>query len=194
MAKNIPIYFLLFLFSCNIALAQQDPQEKKQAIAIRNIKVNYFSGRGGGFERKGLDGLNSVDKTSGKWVKFEVTYKSKSDWINKIDLRFYALLGSKRNPILLDNTINQINIAKGLNHHAVVYIHPQTIKRYGPIQLAGVMIENNGFVEDYDSWPHSSNKKWWEEYTPLHGHIKTLRQSPFLLHNPGKYEDTLEES
>ncbi|MDP3981854.1 MAG: hypothetical protein Q8Q33_10625 [Chlamydiota bacterium] len=192
MTKRLIIYVTL-IFLCASPMIAEERQKTKE-ISIRNITAEYFSGRGGGFERKGLSGLESVDQTSGKWVRIEIQYKSKSDWIGRIDLHFYALLGTKQKPVLLDKIINQINIDKGLDHYAVVFIHPQTIKRYGPVQLAGVQIEQGGFVEDFVSWPHSSNKKWWEDYTPMHGYMKDLRQSPFLLNNPGKYEDTLEEN
>jgi len=69
-------------------------------------------------------GQNKRYKTA-KWLEFEVGYETKVDEIDELTFAFSALIENK----LLDGEVTYVNIAKGPDHFAVMYISPKSIDK-----------------------------------------------------------------
>lgn len=83
-------------------------------------------------------GQNKRYKT-GKWLEFEVSYDTVPDEIDELTFKFTALIEKK----LLDGEVTYVNIAKGRDHYAVMYISPKSIdKLTGGKALTPASIEN----------------------------------------------------
>lgn len=74
-----------------------------------------------------------------KWLEFEVAYDTLPEEIDELTFRFTALVEKK----LLTGEVTYINILKGRDHYAVMYISPKSIARLtGGRPLTGAGIEN----------------------------------------------------
>jgi hypothetical protein len=75
----------------------------------------------------------------GDWLEVEVEYETKPEDIDELTFKFTVLIEKK----LLDGETTYINISKGNDHYAVMYISPKNIERLtGGKALTGSSIEN----------------------------------------------------
>jgi hypothetical protein len=75
--------------------------------------------------------------TLGKWLEFEVAYETVPDEIDELTFRYTALIAGK----LLDGEVTYVNIGKGRNKYAVMYLSPKSIEKLTggkPLTSAGV--------------------------------------------------------
>ncbi len=83
-------------------------------------------------------GLNKRYKTA-KWLEFEIGYDTKPEEIDELTFKFTALIENK----LLDGEVTYVNIAKGTEHFAVMYLSPKSIdKLTGGKTLTAASIQN----------------------------------------------------
>lgn len=74
-----------------------------------------------------------------KWLEFEVAYETAPEEIDELTFRFTALVEKK----LLTGEVTYVNILKGREHFAVMYVSPKGIARLtGGKPLTGAGIEN----------------------------------------------------
>lgn len=179
----------LILILLSVLIVPSTFAQHKRDFALRKITVDYLSkGFSGfqGFETRGLTGLQGSE-TRGRWGKVEVQYLTQSDWVDEVSMTFYVLTASG---IVLQDTILQVNVPKGRDHYAACFIHPRTLQRFGEIQRVAVGISYLEELQDFIQWPTRSHKDWWNQYSVRRGYLKKLYETPFLLNEPGKYEDT----
>lgn len=75
----------------------------------------------------------------GKWLEFEVSYETVPEEIDELTFKFTALIENK----LLDGEVTYINIGKGRDHYAVMYLSPKSIdKLTGGRTLTAASIQN----------------------------------------------------
>ncbi len=76
---------------------------------------------------------------SEKWLEFEVEFETKPEEIDELTFKFTALVEKK----LLIGEVTYVNIIKGKNHFAVMYVSPKGIARLtGGKALTGAGIDN----------------------------------------------------
>lgn len=187
MKKYLPL--ILLVFACVSPTEAQIRMNGKNVITLKKISVNYDSkGQSGfeGFESKGLTGLQPPGHY-GKWAKIEVEYSSDIDWANEINLEFFIQLGEKT---VLSRQITQINVPLGPRHFAAVFIHPTTLLHYGEVIKATVQVSYSNQAFSTAGWPHRSKNKWWEQMTSINGLLKKVYETPFIMDQPDRYEDT----
>lgn len=74
-----------------------------------------------------------------RWLEFEVAYDTVPEEIDELTFRFTALVEKK----LLTGEVTYINILKGRDHYAVMYVSPKGIARLtGGRPLSSAGIEN----------------------------------------------------
>jgi hypothetical protein len=74
-----------------------------------------------------------------KWLEFEVNYETTAELIDELTFRFTALVEKK----LLIGEVTYVNILKGREHFAVMYVSPKGIAQLtGGRPLTGAGIEN----------------------------------------------------
>ncbi|MEQ1860031.1 MAG: Amuc_1102 family pilus-like protein [Chthoniobacteraceae bacterium] len=75
----------------------------------------------------------------GKWLEFEISYDTVPEEIDELTFKFTALIENK----LLDGEVTYINIGKGKDHYAVMYISPKSLdKLTGGKTLTAASIQN----------------------------------------------------
>lgn len=92
----------------------------------------------------------------GDWLEVEVEYETKPEDIDELTFKFTILFERK----LLDGEVTYINIAKGRDHYAVMYVSPKNIDRLtggkaltpGSIENVWVEISKQGQVLDKSSF------------------------------------------
>jgi hypothetical protein len=73
----------------------------------------------------------------GKWLEFEIPYDTVPDEIDELTFRFTAAVEGR----LLVGEVTYVNIAKGKDHYAVMYLSPKAINKLTggkPLSSAGV--------------------------------------------------------
>jgi hypothetical protein len=65
----------------------------------------------------------------GTWLEIEVPYETLMDDISELTFEFVVGIGVGQNAKLLDGNVTYINIPKGRDHYAVMYIPPRTLDK-----------------------------------------------------------------
>jgi len=118
--------FLLPLLACFAVMSHaQQPALQQGDVTIKSItpagqKTPEFQiSNSSGAPKKGK-GLT--------WLEVEVDYSTRADIIDELTFEYQILLGSQSaGSQLLTGSTTYVNIEKGLEHFAVVYVSPQTI-------------------------------------------------------------------
>jgi hypothetical protein len=114
-----------------------------------------------------------------KWLRIETELDSASDWADDVQLKYCVLMGKGRDARLFAGEVTYLNVAKGLRHVSAMFIHPNTVQRYGNGQVEAVAVQlfYKGRLVDQDSSPATSDR-WWERYTPVNGYRLNPQQTP----------------
>jgi len=154
----------LFL-SGSTALAQRS----RERVQIRNIK--FYNRK----TPKYQDYSDPRAVSKKEWLQIMAEYESeggRDGWIDEITLEWHVLVQGTRT-FLMHKTITYLDVADG-RHHAVVYLRPQFIKRYGRNRRISkndlqvfLVVRVNGVASDYAFHPDRRPKiKWWELKPP----------------------------
>ena len=133
-------------------------------------------------------GSNKRFKT-GTWIEVEVGYETKPEEIEELTFVFTLLIGKE----LVTGEVTYVNIAKGRDHFAVVYLSPKGLdKLTGGKPVTGSEIENiwvevkkSGLVLDKASYkpgpiPNAAKKT---------GFVLNKSQTPFAPLYYDRYEE-----
>src|SRR6266850_2395786 len=112
-----------------------------------------------------------------KWLRIETEFDSAPDWADDVQFKYYVLMGRGRDARLFAGDVTYVNVAKGLRHVSAMFIHPNTVQRYGNGQVEAVAVQlfYKGQLVDQDSSPTTSDR-WWERYTPVNGYLLNPQQ------------------
>jgi hypothetical protein len=81
----------------------------------------------------------------GKWIEIEIKYETIPAEIDELTFKFTALIENK----LLDGEVTYVNIGKGNEHYASIYISPKAIEKLtggkplSPASIGNVWVEVN---------------------------------------------------
>jgi hypothetical protein len=84
-------------------------------IGVEGVKSPEFQIVGGPQKRS----------KTGTWLELEIEYETKVDDIDELSFAYQVLVEGK----LLDGTVTYVNIPKGRDHYAVMYIAPRTLEK-----------------------------------------------------------------
>ena len=122
------------------------------------------------------------------WLKIEVEFASRPEWADDVQVKYYVLLEDKTKgkpeDYLLEGELTHINVAKGGIHFSAMFIHPNTLKRYGGgvgemvtarIFYKGVLVSSKT-ISATGPKPETS---WWDKYSPLSGCLLAPQDTPW---------------
>ena len=116
--------FLLPLIACFAAISHaQQPALMQGDVAIKSIMP-------AGVKTPDFQIANGAAKRSRglTWLEVEVDYSTKVDIIDELTFEYQILIGTQSSAMqLLTGSTTYVNIEKGLEHYAVVYVSPQAI-------------------------------------------------------------------
>ena len=98
----------------------------------------------------------------------------------------------KRPYVLFRGSSTYMNVQQG-RRYSVMFVHPNTLERYGDIDSVAVVVSHQGRRVDYKS--KSSRKPgWWEKLPPVDGQLIPRNKSPFSVLLTDEYEMLVPES
>lgn len=117
-----------------------------------------------------------------KWLRIEAHFESAPEWADDVQLKFFTLLGKGKEARLFVGDVTHINVAKGSQHYSAMFVHPNTVKRFGNglVEAVAVQVFYKGQLMGSLSEP-PSNKRWWEEFTPIPNFLLNPMQSPWSV-------------
>lgn len=134
---------------------------------------------------------NSMKGRSRNWYRLVTQYDTDAQWTDELSFTYYVLVKNKdpKGPprTLFRGKVTYVNIEKGRGHKSDVYMHPSTLARYGDVEAVAVLIESGGRLVSSESLP-ASNKRWWEQLSPVDGMVLNRMQTPFAMINFDDYE------
>jgi hypothetical protein len=158
---------------------------------IKNIKQdmknapNYASGA-----NAGELGGGRPSTISRQWLMLQVQFASLPTWADDVKIKYYVLMGKGKEMRMFTGEVTHINVAKGNDHFSVMFMHPNTVARYG----AGGRVEAVAAVLYYEDKPVSmmsnpaTTKRWWEDYTPTPGYLLNQLETPWSVIAPERFE------
>jgi hypothetical protein len=139
-------------------------------------------------------GAGSV-KPPGNWVQITAKFDTSPEWVDELTFQFYAIAkDAKGGYSLYKNSVRYVDIERGKDHMATMYVRPATVKRYGLLVAVAVEISHGGklIAEDSDTSESKLGKDWWKRewkgVIAREGCLVDRSQSPFALVNIDDYE------
>jgi hypothetical protein len=123
------------------------------------------------------------------WLRIETEFASSPDWADDVRLKYFVLLGRGNAARSLVGQITYVNVAKGSQHYSAMFVHPNTLQRYGNGQVESVAVQlfYNGRLIDQSSYP-PSNDSWWDRLVPINGLGLPPRDTPWSVLAFDRYE------
>jgi hypothetical protein len=141
-------------------------------------------------------GANSGDLGGGRpstiareWLMLEVLFTSQPEWADDVKIHYYVLMGKGKTARLFTGEVTHVNIQRGSQHYSVMFMHPNTVRRYGAGRVeavAAVLYYGDRPVSAISSPP--STRRWWEEFTPTPGHLLNQLETPWSVIAPTRFE------
>jgi hypothetical protein len=123
------------------------------------------------------------------WLKIEVEFESRPVWADDVQVKFFVLLGDAREEKLFSGEVAHVNVQKGSQHFTAMFVHPNTVQRFGRGRVTAVAVQlfYQGKLIDQLSDPKST-VRWWEKYSPVPGYVLNPLQSPWSVIATERYE------
>jgi len=187
--KTILIFTLsvAFLIPGLLSFAQAPDSETTSTFKIRTIRQQLVSAPD--YHSLILGTGNRSSAMSEKWLRIETEFDSTPEWADDVQLKYYVLLGSGKKSRMFVGDVTYVNVARGSRHISAMFMHPNTVQRYGngDVQSVAVQVFHRGQLIDQDSAP-ASRDRWWEGYTPVPGFLLTPQQTPWSIISYDRYE------
>jgi hypothetical protein len=180
MKKRVLIFCVLTGFFCLQSSAQNIPQQdqinEKPPVRITGIQPSLA--------------------TSGdsKWTKILVNFAVDPSWIDGMQISVAALVGdgTKERPFsVLTGMVTYINVPQGLNA-GVLFISPNTTKRYGNVAAVDADIYLNDRVVSSLNWSAGGKKppaNWQGVFDRREGGLLPITSTPWFVTEFDRYPD-----
>ncbi len=122
------------------------------------------------------------------WLRIEVDFSTKPAWSDDLQMKYYVLMGKGREAKLLTGTITHVNIPRGQRHYSAMFLHPNTLDRFGGrVEKVAVMLYYQNRLMSVASEPKAT-ERWWEQYSPTTGFLLPPRETPWSAIAYQRYE------
>jgi hypothetical protein len=139
-------------------------------------------------------GANEASVAPGEWTKVLVVFDTDVEWIDQLEARFYIAVKNQKTgtACMFTGTFVYVEIPKGRNHQAAVFLRPRTTDRYGAAEAAGVEILSQGETVASGTFPDTLKPQWWRTTTlrSVEGYVLERAQTPFVFVAIDNYEVT----
>jgi hypothetical protein len=172
------LMFLISLASYGQVARQPGPNDFKVS-SIRSVPrvPPSFSGNN--------TTLGSKSPAANKhWLVIEVDFDTDLDWTDAVTLKYYVMIGQGRDIKLLTGEATHLNVAKGKNHHSALFIHPNTLDRYGRGKIEAMAVQmfyQSRLVGQTSEAPPQAGDRWWERFTPVQGELLNPMFTPWSV-------------
>lgn len=124
-----------------------------------------------------------------QWLMLQVHFSSVPAWADDVKIKYYVLMGKGKEMKMFTGEVTHVNVAKGNDHYSVMFMHPNTVQRYGAGRVEAVAA-----VLFYENRPVSmisdpkTTKRWWEQYSPTPGYLLNQTETPWAAIAPERFE------
>ncbi len=139
-----------------------------------------------------VSGVGTTGSTlAKKWLRIETEFDTLPEWADDVTLKYYVLMGRGRDARMFGGEVTYINIEKGQRHMSAMFMHPNTVERYGQGNVEAVHVElwYQGRLMDQDNTP-IANIRWWEGNEPIRGFLLDPQQTPWSVTAFDRYEES----
>ncbi len=123
------------------------------------------------------------------WLRIEVQFETKLEWVNDVKLVYHALLGRGSEAKLFKGEVTHVHVYKNAAHNSAMFMHPNAVRRYGNGRVEAVAVQL--FYRDRLFAMLSdpvSNVRWWEQFTPQQEPLLSPMQTPWAMIAHEHYE------
>jgi hypothetical protein len=102
------------------------------------------------------------------WARVVVNFKTYSDWIDELEFRYYVQVQNSTTKAMRRflGTFYYVDIPKGQNHLASVFLNPNAVQRYGDIVGIAVEVYCKGGLVAFAANPEGDLRApWWRSAT-----------------------------
>ncbi len=124
-----------------------------------------------------------------EWQRVAVRYDTEPDWIDEIEFRYLVLVKNPKTSAytLFPGAVTYVDVAKGKGHVSTVFLRPQTLERYGPVEWAGVKVFVGGEQVAVGQVPDDP-KPWTANVRAVENVLLNRSRTPFALIAVDNYE------
>ncbi len=140
------------------------------------------------------------------WGQIRVIYDTRSEWTDQLEFKYHILMlssdpaATKTKYTLLEGAVTYMDVQRGNAHESTVYLHPNTLARFGEVVACAVEITVGGKTYEKDDVTAKAGvggKKWWSaissdaSVTVKTGYVLERTETPFAFVNFDSYEQVL---
>ena len=183
-AVTVAFAWLLAASPCS---AQGVPQAGPTDFKLQGVKLQFRSPPGWSGANSSLGGKSP--SASKRWMQIEMDFTTELDWTDEVTLKYYALVGQGKDVKLLTGEMTHVNVPRGKNHYSAMFIHPNTLDRYGrgKVEAVAVQLFYQSRLVGQTSEP-PAKERWWERYTPVQGQLLPPQMTPWSIVAHERYE------
>ena len=150
----------------------------------------------------------SVSKNRGEWTKLAVLYASNPEWADEVLVKFYVLVYNREGEAkrsrnirdlytLLTGSVKYANVAASKENRGEMFLHPNTLSRFGEIKEVRVELWYKGVVESFMNQSFSGKKdkgmaNWWTQFAPREGELLNKFKVPFVFDADNSFDQIKE--
>jgi hypothetical protein len=183
------ILMILLFVSLSVMAAEKN---NRPGVTIDDVETYdaytpIYEGDEGG-DTLQLNGMSLDQRAQKRWFRIAVEYETEPEWIDHLTIEFYLLMPGE-DKILFKGIVQYVDIPKGRDHLAEMYMHFNSYERYrnrGKFKTA-VVIKIHGEVVAV-SKPNSLETAWWADKQVHPCGLLNRLDTPFRIANVDKYE------
>ena len=126
-------------FLCVLAFGAFALEVSAQTVQPGDVKIDKVDPEGVQSPQYSIMGGPQKRSKIGTWLEVEVAYETKADDIDELTFNYMIMVDN----VICDGSVTYVNIPKGRDHFAVMYIAPRTLEKLtGGKPLTGSDIQN----------------------------------------------------
>lgn len=203
---NKMVLFLVFI-SFMAAMGFSAEMRQKKNIEIIKITKEEKKGATRSAVRGGQSGANSAFNRA-QWTKISAFYESSPEWSDEVQMKFYVLFLNKsperkRTAVtpkdlytMLTGSVKYINVPASRENRGEIFVHPNSLVRYGEIKEIRVEIWYKGVMESFMNQSHGISSKeaaqyqnWWTQIASKDGELLNRLYTPFVFDTDNSLEE-----
>ncbi len=174
------VFFLFFFLIVAAVCADSCAIARQGDFDIRRIEYGFRIRSGSKALSGGLSGLNNLSGFPQKWGVITVHYSSQPAWADDVTLKYYVMVrNQKRKNSMFTGSVTYISVASGWEHQGLVFLHPNSLSRYGTVKRILVEIWYQGILVDSRQWPNEGRAQWWNRIAAIQGALRCRFFTPF---------------
>jgi hypothetical protein len=160
------------------------------AFKIRNIRKDQVQAPSYGTSASSALNGGRPGTIGNQWLRIEVQFDTGDlEWADEVTLKYFVVMGKGKLTKMFTGEITHVNVAKGSQHFSAIYIHPNTLLRFGSGQVEAIAIQmfyQNRLVAIY--LEPKTQQRWWEAIAPTPGFLLNPLQTPWSVVAYERYE------